>query len=414
MTTEHKNTASIWDVERIRADFPTLNQQVHGHPLAYLDNGATTQKPQVVIDTLTRYYQNDNANVHRGVHLLAERATRDYEAAREQVRRFINAASTREIIFVRGTTEAINLVASSFGQRLQAGDEIILTAMEHHANIVPWQLLRERTGVVLRFIPITPQGELELERLPELFNARTRLLACTHVSNALGTINPVEAIIAQAKAYNVPVLLDGAQATPHLRVDVQALDCDFYCFSGHKVFGPTGIGVLYGRETLLETMPPYQGGGDMIRTVSLEKSTFAGLPYKFEAGTPNIGGVIGLGAALAYVMALDGEAVERYEQQLLAYATARLQEVPGLSIIGQAANKVSLVAFVMEDVHPHDLGTILDHEGLAVRGGHHCAMPIMTYYGVPATTRASLAFYNRPDEIDRLYQGLLKARKLLT
>ena len=402
-----------WDVERVRRDFPVLGQQVHGHPLAYLDNAATTQKPQTVVEALDHYYHHDNSNVHRGVHALAERATRDFEAARESVRRFVNARSSREIVFLRGTTEAINLVASSFGQGLREGDEVILTAMEHHANIVPWQLLRERTGIVLRVVPITPSGELDLDALPGLFGPRTRLLALTHVSNALGTINPIEDIIAAAHEHDVPVLLDGAQAVPHLRVDVQALDCDFYAFSGHKLFGPTGIGVLYGRERLLEAMPPYQGGGEMIRTVSFEKTTFAGLPQRFEAGTPDIAGAIGLGRAIEYLESLDWEAAMAHEARLLEYATERLQAVPGLRIIGQAGAKVPLVSFVMDDVHPHDMGTILDHRGLAVRAGHHCAMPVMTFYQVPATSRASMAFYNTFDEIDRLAEALRYAREML-
>jgi len=402
-----------WDVERVRRDFPVLGQQVHGYPLAYLDNAATTQKPRAVLEALDHYYRHDNSNVHRGVHALAERATRDFEAARESVRRFINARSSREIVFLRGTTEAINLVASSFGQGLREGDEVILTAMEHHANIVPWQLLRERTGIVLRVVPITPSGELDLDALPGLFGPRTRLLALTHVSNALGTINPIEDIIAAAHEHDVPVLLDGAQAVPHLRVDVQALDCDFYAFSGHKLFGPTGIGVLYGRERLLEAMPPYQGGGEMIRTVSFEKTTFAGLPQRFEAGTPDIAGAIGLGRAIEYLESLDWEAAMAHEARLLEYATERLQAVPGLRIIGQAGAKVPLVSFVMDDVHPHDMGTILDHRGLAVRAGHHCAMPVMTFYQVPATSRASMAFYNTFDEIDRLAEALRYAREML-
>ncbi len=402
-----------WDVERVRRDFPVLGQQVHGYPLAYLDNAATTQKPRAVLEALDHYYRHDNSNVHRGVHALAERATRDFEAARESVRRFVNARSSREIVFLRGTTEAINLVASSFGQGLREGDEVILTAMEHHANIVPWQLLRERTGIVLRVVPITPSGELNLDALPGLFGPRTRLLALTHVSNALGTINPIEDIIAAAHEHDVPVLLDGAQAVPHLRVDVQALDCDFYAFSGHKLFGPTGIGVLYGRERLLEAMPPYQGGGEMIRTVSFEKTTFAGLPQRFEAGTPDIAGAIGLGRAIEYLESLDWEAAMAHEARLLEYATERLQAVPGLRIIGQAGAKVPLVSFVMDDVHPHDMGTILDHRGLAVRAGHHCAMPVMTFYQVPATSRASMAFYNTFDEIDRLAEALRYAREML-
>jgi cysteine desulfurase / selenocysteine lyase len=406
-------SAADWDVARVRRDFPILDQEVHGHPLAYLDNAATTQKPQSVIEAMDQYYRRDNANVHRGVHALAERATTNFEAARESVRRFINASSSREIVFVRGTTEAINLVASSFGQGLREGDEVVLTAMEHHANIVPWQLLRERTGIVLRVLPITPAGALDLEALPGLFNARTRLIALTHVSNALGTINPVRQVVAMAHELGVPVLLDGAQAMPHMRVDVQALDCDFYAFSGHKLFGPSGIGVLYGRESLLQAMPPYQGGGEMIRTVSFEKTTFAGLPHRFEAGTPDIAGAIGLGQAIEYLETLDWDAATAYEHRLLEYATERLNDIPGLRIIGEARDKVALVSFVMDDVHPHDMGTILDHRGLAVRAGHHCAMPVMTFYQVPATSRASMAFYNTVEEIDRLAAALRHARELL-
>ncbi len=406
-------SADDWDVSRVRQDFPILDQQVHGHPLAYLDNAATTQKPRTVIEAMDQYYRRDNANVHRGVHALAERATADFEAARESVRRFINARSIREVVFVRGTTEAINLVASSFGQGLHEGDEVILTAMEHHANIVPWQLLRERTGIVLRVLPITPAGELDRDALPALFTTRTRLLAMTHVSNALGTINPVKEVVAVAHEHGVPVLLDGAQALPHMRVDVQALDCDFYAFSGHKLFGPTGVGVLYGRERLLEAMPVYQGGGEMIRTVSFERTTFAGLPHRFEAGTPDIAGAIGLGRAIEYLEGLDWAAAQAYEHRLLEYATDRLKAIPGLRIIGEAADKVALVSFVMDDVHPHDMGTILDHRGLAVRAGHHCAMPVMTFYQVPATSRASMAFYNTVAEIDRLAAALRHARELL-
>ncbi len=405
--------AAGWDVQRVRRDFPILDQEVHGHPLAYLDNAATTQKPRSVIEAMDQYYRRDNANVHRGVHALAEKATTGFEAARESVRRFINAGSTREIVFVRGTTEAINLVASSLGQGLREGDEVILTAMEHHANIVPWQLLRERTGVVLRVLPITPAGELDLDALPSLFSVRTRLVTLVHVSNALGTINPVREIVEMAHDHGVPVLLDGAQAMPHMRVDVQALDCDFYAFSGHKLFGPTGIGVLYGRESVLEAMPPYQGGGEMIRTVSFDKTTFAGLPHRFEAGTPDIAGAIGLGRAIEYLEKLDWGAAAAYEQRLLEYATDRLKDIPGLRVIGEAREKVSLVSFVMDDVHPHDMGTILDHRGLAVRAGHHCAMPVMTFYQVPATSRASMAFYNTMEEIDHLVAALRHARELL-
>jgi cysteine desulfurase/selenocysteine lyase len=407
------NDEIAWDVAAVRRDFPILDQEVHGQPLAYLDNAATSQKPLSVIEAIDHYYRRDNANVHRGVHALAERATTDYEAAREKLRAYINARSKKEIVFVRGTTEAINLVASSYGRRFSEGDEVIVSAMEHHANILPWQLLGEQAGVVLKVIPIRPNGELEIEQLEALFTERTRMLAVTHVSNALGTINPIEDMIELAHRHDVPVLIDGAQATPHMRIDVQALDCDFYCFSGHKMFGPTGIGVLYGKEALLESMPPYQGGGEMIRTVSFEKSTYAALPYKFEAGTPHIAGAIGLGAAADYLQGLDFEQARRYEHRLLDYGIERLREVPGLRFIGEARDKASVISFVMDDVHPHDMGTILDRRGLAVRAGHHCAMPVMTYYGVPATTRASLAFYNTPDEIDRLVDALCYAREVL-
>lgn len=407
------NDEIAWDVAAVRRDFPILDQEVHGQPLAYLDNAATSQKPLSVIEAIDHYYRRDNANVHRGVHALAERATTDYEAAREKLRAYINARSKKEIVFVRGTTEAINLVASSYGRRFSEGDEVIVSAMEHHANILPWQLLGEQAGVVLKVIPIRPNGELEIEQLEGLFTERTRMLAVTHVSNALGTINPIEDMIELAHRHEVPVLIDGAQAMPHMRIDVQALDCDFYCLSGHKMFGPTGIGVLYGKEALLESMPPYQGGGEMIRTVSFEKSTYAALPYKFEAGTPHIAGAIGLGAAADYLQGLDFEQARRYEHRLLDYGIERLREVPGLRFIGEARDKASVISFVMDDVHPHDMGTILDRRGLAVRAGHHCAMPVMTYYGVPATTRASLAFYNTPDEIDRLVDALCYAREVL-
>jgi cysteine desulfurase/selenocysteine lyase len=402
-----------WNVEAVRRDFPVLSQQVYGVPLAYLDNAATAQKPQAVIDALTHYYTHDGANVHRAVHTLAARATAAYEAAREQVREFLHARSSHEIVFVRGTTEAINLVANSLGNRFRHDDEVVLTAMEHHANIVPWQLLRERNGIVLRVLPITPRGELVLEEFETLLSKRTRLVAVTHVSNVLGTVNPVGEIIRIAHRYAIPVLVDGAQAVPHLDVDVQALDCDFYCFSGHKLFGPTGIGVLYGKEAWLESLPPYQGGGEMIRSVRFDKTTFAGLPRKFEAGTPPIAGALGLAAAIAYLNRLDREAVVSHERELLDYATARLGEVPRLRIIGEAAEKVAVVSFVMADVHAHDLGTVLDRKGIAVRGGHHCAMPLMEFYGLAATTRASMAFYNTREEIDRLADALHYAREIL-
>jgi len=403
-----------WDVYAVRRDFPALHQRVNGMPLAYLDNAATTQKPRDVIDAVSRYYGKDNANVRRGVHVLAERATAAYEGAREKVRHFLNARSVGEIVFLRGTTEAINLVASGLGSRLRSGDEIVLTLMEHHANIVPWQLLRERCGVVLRVLPVTPAGELEPERLAGQFNERTRLLALTHVSNVLGTVNPVAEMVQVAHRHGIPVLIDGAQAVAHLVVDVQALDCDFYCFSGHKMFGPTGIGVLYGKEALLDALPPYQGGGEMIRRVSFEQTDFADPPYRFEAGTPHIAGAVGLGVAIDYLAGLDRKAAADHERRLLHSATAQLREMPGLRILGEAPNKIGVVSFVMEDVHAHDLGTVLDHKGVAVRTGHHCAMPLMAFYGVPATTRASLAFYNTPEEIDRLVESLWYAREVLT
>ncbi|MEA3276691.1 MAG: cysteine desulfurase [Pseudomonadota bacterium] len=411
---ERTETQTGWDASAVRRDFPTLHQQVNGAPLAYLDNAATAQKPQAVIEAVGHYYRRDNANVHRGAHLLAERATAAYETAREKARRFVNARSAHEIIFLRGTTEAINLVASGLGSRFRPGDEVVLTRMEHHANIVPWQLLSGRCGILIRVLPVTPEGDLELDELESLFNERTRLLAVTHVSNVLGTVNPVKDIVRIARQYDVPVLVDGAQAVPHLRVDVQALDCDFYCFSGHKMFGPTGIGVLYGKEDLLDSLPPYQGGGEMIRRVSFEKTDFADLPHRFEAGTPNIAGAVGLGAAIDYLQGLDLTAAAQYEQRLLESAKGRLGEVPGLRILGEARHKVAVVSFVMEDVHAHDLGTVLDHKGIAVRTGHHCAMPLMDFYGVPATTRASMAFYNTPQEIDRLVEGLHYAREILT
>ena len=402
-------------VAQIRRDFPILQQQVHGHPLAYLDNAASSQHPQQVIDTISHYYSHDHANVHRGVHTLSQRATDQYEDARDEVRQFINAGSTKEIIFTRGTTEAINLVAESFIRpRVQPGDEILISALEHHANIVPWQHVCKHTGAVLKVIPINQQGEVDFTAFEQLIGSRTKLLALAHVSNALGTIVPVERFIAVAKRHGVPVLLDGAQAVPHASVDVQQLDCDFYCFSAHKLCGPTGIGVLYGREALLNAMPPWQGGGDMILTVSFEKSTYNHLPWKFEAGTPHIAGAIGLGAALRYLNTLGMNHIAAYEAQLLAYATEQLQSVPGLRIIGTAAHKAAVISFVIAGIHPHDLGTIVDNEGVAIRTGHHCAMPVMTFYGVPATARASFAFYNTFAEIDQLVAALQRARKVLS
>ncbi len=402
-------------VASIRRDFPILHQQVNGHPLVYLDNAASSQHPQSVIDAISQYYLRDHANVHRGVHTLSQRATDQFEGAREEVRRFINARSSKEIIFTRGTTEAINLVAESFVRpAAKPGDEILISALEHHANIVPWQHVCKHTGAVLKVIPITQQGEVDFAAFEQLIGPRTKLLALAHVSNALGTVIPVEKFIAVARKHGVPVLLDGAQAIPHSVVDMQKLGCDFYCFSAHKLCGPTGMGVLYGREALLEAMPPWQGGGDMILTVSFEKTTYNQLPWKFEAGTPHIAGAIGLGAALHYLSTLGMDNIAAYEQQLLHYATQQLSQIPGLRLIGTAPHKAAVVSFMMEGIHPHDLGTILDTEGVAIRTGHHCAMPVMTFYGVPATARASFAFYNTFAEIDRLVAALHKAREVMS
>jgi cysteine desulfurase / selenocysteine lyase len=402
--------AEALDVSKIRADFPILKQKVHGKPLVYLDNGATSQKPQIVIDALNRYYSTENSNIHRGVHFLSERATAAYEVARQKIKSFVNARSEQEIIFVRGTTEAINLVAQSYGRTfLKKGDEIIVSAMEHHSNIVPWQMLCEQIGARLRVIPINHDGELVLDEYRRLLGEKTKLVSVTHVSNALGTIVPVKDIVRLAHERNVPVLLDGAQAVPHLKVDVQELACDFYAFSGHKLFGPTGVGVLYGRSELLDAMPPYQGGGDMISLVTFEKTHYNVLPYKFEAGTPHIAGGIGLGAAIDYLAGLDWERVAAHEHALLAYATSALSSIEGLRIIGTAREKVGVISFVFDHVHAHDVGTILDQEGVAVRAGHHCAMPVMQRFGVPATTRASFALYNTREEIDVLVRGIHRA-----
>ncbi|MGC3980551.1 MAG: cysteine desulfurase [Steroidobacteraceae bacterium] len=403
------------DVASIRRDFPILDQEINGKPLVYLDNAASTQHPQMVIDAISNYYLKDHANVHRGVHTLSQRATDQFEGAREEVRRFINARSTKEVIFTRGTTESINLVAESFIRpRVQPGDEILISALEHHANIVPWQHVCQHTGAILKVIPIDDQGIVDFSAFEQLIGPRTKLLALAHVSNALGTVVPVEKFIAVAKRHGVPVLLDGAQAIPHSVVDVQKLDCDFYAFSAHKLCGPTGMGVLYGREALLQAMPPWQGGGDMILTVSFEKTTYNQLPWKFEAGTPHIAGAIGLGAALRYLNQIGMDNIAAYEQQLLAYATQQLSAVEGLRIIGTAPHKAAVVSFVMDGIHPHDLGTILDNEGVAIRTGHHCAMPVMKFYRIPATARASFAFYNTFDEIDRLVAALGRARAVLT
>jgi cysteine desulfurase/selenocysteine lyase len=399
-----------YNVEAIRRDFPILGRKVHGKPLVYLDNAATTQKPRAVIDRLVRYYSEENSNVHRGVHHLSEIATAAYEGARTTVKRFINAASEKEIVFVRGTTEAINLVAATYGRgHVGAGDEVVISALEHHSNIVPWQMLCDEKGATLRIIPVNDQGELLLDAYREMLNERTKIVAVGHASNALGTINPVREIIALAHANGTPVLLDGAQGAPHLTIDVQALDADFYAFSGHKVYGPTGIGVLYAKQALLEAMPPWQGGGDMILSVSFEKTTYNALPYKFEAGTPDIAGVVGLAAALDYVSAIGLDAIAAYEHELLVYAAARLrEEIKGLRLIGTAANKAAVISFVLDGVHPHDIGTILDQEGIAIRTGHHCAQPLMMRFNVPATGRASFGLYNTKEEADALVRGLQK------
>ena len=399
------------DVVAIRRDFPLLARLVNGRPLAYLDNAASSQRPRAVIDAVSRYYETSHANVHRGVHALSQEATDLFEGARRRVQRFINARSPREIVFVRGTTEAINLVAQSYGRpRLRPGDEVLVSHLEHHANIVPWQILCEQTGAVLRVIPMTRAGEVDLEAFPGLLSDRTRLLALAHVSNALGTVVPVRRFIAEARSRGIPVLLDGAQAVPHMKVDVQALDCDFYCFSGHKMCGPTGIGVLYGREALLSAMPPWQGGGDMILAVSFERTVYNEIPHKFEAGTPNIAGAIGLAAAVDYLEGLGLDRIAAAEHELLAHATEELRKVPGVTIVGTAAEKAAVISFTLDGVHPHDLGTILDHEGIAIRTGHHCAMPVMEYFGLPATARASFSFYNTHDEADRLVAAVQVAR----
>jgi cysteine desulfurase/selenocysteine lyase len=405
--------AAAPDLTRHREDFPILATQVRGKPLVYLDNAASTQKPRVVIDAERRCYEEYYANVHRGVHQLSQRSTDAYEGARETVRRFLNAGDVKEIVFTRGTTESINLVASSFVRPgLQAGDEILLTAMEHHANIVPWQLLREEKGAVLKVAPIDDAGELKLDELEALMSPRTKLVAVGHVSNALGTVNPVERIIEMAHARGIPVLVDGAQAVSHLPVDVRELGCDFYAFSGHKVFGPTGIGVLWGRAELLHAMPPYQGGGDMILSVTFERTVFNGIPWKFEAGTPHIAGAIGLGAALDYVSELGRPAIAAWEEELLGYGNQALATVPGLRMIGTAKHKAAVFSFLLDGIHPHDIGTILDYEGIAIRTGHHCAQPVMERFGIPATARASLAFYNTRQEIDALVRGLHKVREM--
>ncbi len=402
-----------FDVERIRADFPILCRQIRGHPLVYLDNAATTQKPRAVLDAITRYYAHGNANIHRGVYLLSEEATAAYDAARVTVQRFLNARAPREIIFTRNSTESINLVAQSFGRRqVGPGDEVLITHMEHHSNIVPWQLLCEQMDARLRVAPIDDRGVLQMDEFERLITPRTRMISVVHLSNSLGTINPVRDIVELAHRHGVPVLIDASQSVYHMPVDVQALDCDFLCFTGHKTYGPTGIGVLYGREALLDAMPPYQGGGDMIRSVTFEKTTYADLPNKFEAGTPNIAGVIGLGVALDYVTGVGFDAIAPHEAELLAYGTAALSEVKGLRLIGTAPEKASILAFVMKGAHPHDVGTLVDTEGVAIRTGHHCTQPIMDRFGVPATARASVAMYTTRAEIDALVRALELVREM--
>ena len=407
LSPETRQPRTSLDVARVRDDFPILKQQVCGRPLVYLDNAATSQKPRQVIEAISRFYSEDYSNIHRGVHTLSQRSTQSYEAVRTKVQRFIHAAEDREIIFVRGATEGINLVAFGYLRpRLQAGDEIVISGMEHHSNIVPWQILCDEKNARLRVIPINDDGEVIFEEYEKLLNSRTRLVAVTHVSNALGTVNPVRRMIEVAHRQQIPVLVDGAQAIPHLAVDVQALDCDFYTFSGHKLYGPTGIGVLYGKASLLESMSPFQGGGDMIASVTFEKTTYNKIPHKFEAGTPDIAGVIGLGAAIDYVQAIGLAAISNYEEQLLAYATREVSKIPGVRILGNAKEKASVLSFTLEGVHPHDIGTILDQQGIAIRAGHHCAQPVMDRFQVPATARASFAFYNTKEEVDVLVNGI--------
>jgi cysteine desulfurase/selenocysteine lyase len=401
-------------VYKVRKDFPILDQKVHGKPLVYLDNAATTQKPLAVIEAIEQYYRQNNSNIHRGVHTLSERATADYEKVRELARKFLNAADTREIIFVRGTTEAINMVAQTYGRKnVGSGDEVLITALEHHSNIVPWQLLCEEKGAKLRVAPINDRGELLLEEFEKLLTPKTKIVAVAHLSNALGTVNPVREIVRMAHARNIPVLVDGAQAAARLPVDVRALDCDFYAISGHKLYAPTGIGVLYGKTKQLEAMPPWQGGGDMIASVTFEKTIYNRLPYKFEAGTPNIADTIGFGAAIEYVNRLGLEEIERHEADLLAYATKLVEAIPGVRIIGTAKEKAGVLSFVMDDAHPHDIGTILDSEGVAIRTGHHCAQPVMQRFGIPATARASFGIYNTREEIDALVAGIHKVQKVM-
>jgi len=412
--TKSKSYKRAFDVYNVRNDFPILNRLVNGRPLVYLDNAATTQKPKAVIDNLRNYYESDNANIHRGVYFLSEVATEAFETARLKVKEFVNALSASEIIFVKGATEAINLVATSLCRagHFKDGDEIILTEMEHHANIVPWQLICNNKQMKIKVIPMNDNGELELDKLDSLITEKTKMISVVYISNSLGTINPIKEVVKKAHSHNIPVLIDGAQAAPHLKVDVQDLDCDFFVFSGHKMYGPTGIGVLYGKTEFLNMMPPYQGGGDMIREVTFEKTTFEDIPNKFEAGTPNIAGGIGLGAAIDYLNQFDFNELTEYENELLLYGTEKLSAIKGLKIIGTAKNKASVISFIIEDIHPYDIGTIVDTHGIAIRTGHHCTQPIMRRFNVPATARASFAFYNTKEEIDKLAEGLKKVIKM--
>ncbi|HWF92654.1 MAG TPA: cysteine desulfurase [Terriglobales bacterium] len=413
MKASPQEIASGLDVERIRSDFPILRQQAHGHPLVYLDNAATSQKPKAVIDAIVRYYERDNANIHRGVHYLSQQATEEFEAARKAVQLFLHAARPSEIIFLRGATEAINLVAQTYGRvHVGAGDEVLITAMEHHSNIVPWQMLCDEKGAKLRVAPINDHGGLILEEFERLLGPRTKIVAVGHVSNALGTINPIAKIIKMAHAKNIPVLVDGAQAVPHVAVNVQELDCDFYVFSSHKLYGPTGVGILYGKQALLEAMPPYQGGGDMISSVTFEKTTYNKVPHKFEAGTPDMSGAVGLRAAIEYLNNLGMDNIAAYEHELLEYATQKVSAIPGVRIVGTAKEKAGVLSFVIEGVHPHDIGTILDQEGIAIRTGHHCAQPVMERFGIDATARASFALYNTKEEIDALVRGIKKVEEV--
>jgi len=415
MQAAKERIAHTFNLDAVRKDFPVLSQEMNGKPLVFLDSAASSQKPSVVIDAITHYYQYEHANVHRGVYALSAAATEAFELSREAATQFLNAASTREVIFTKGTTESINLVATGFERSiLKPGDEVLITAMEHHSNIVPWQMACEQTGATVKAIPINDRGELNLDNLDELLTERTKIVSIVHISNTLGTINPVEEIIARAHARGIPVMLDGAQATPHMKIDVQALDVEFYATSGHKMYGPTGIGLLYGKEEWLDKLPPYQGGGEMIKEVTLEKTEFNELPFKFEAGTPNIAGVIGMHKAIDYLSALNWDEVHAHEQSLLSKATELLGQIDGMQFVGTAKNKASVLSFNVDGVHPHDLGTLLDQQGIAVRTGHHCTEPLMTCFGIPGTVRASFSFYNTHEEVERLYQAVVQAVKMLT